>query len=192
MAGVTLRLINSLNLEVAQTISDGFGRYIFENLDSGDYQVKFDLPVGYTFTTQNYVSDNLDSDINSGTGYSDSYSLLPGDRNLSVDAGLLATGLASIGDTVWLDVNADGIQNVTEQGIAGITVNLYGDSNQLIASVQTDVNGHYQFQGLQPGDYYLVFAPAAAYGLLTDQIRAGIIKMIPMPILALVKLQLSL
>jgi len=42
---------------------------------------------------------------------------------------LIETRAAKLGDYVWYDLNADGIQGVTEQGIDGVTVNLWRDLN---------------------------------------------------------------
>lgn len=71
---------------------------------------------------------------------------------------------ASIGDRVWLDLNHDGIQDIGEPGIPGITVNLYGAdlfsgvcSADVMATTVTDSNGFYSFTGLWTGDYCLGF-----------------------------------
>ncbi len=53
--------------------------------------------------------------------------LANGETNLDVDFGyvLEAGGLSGgIGDTVWLDLNGDGVQDLGEDGINGVTVDL--------------------------------------------------------------------
>ena len=57
-----------------------------------------------------------------------------------------------IGDYVWLDKNADGIQDADELGIAGVTVNLYLNSI-LIATDVTNSTGNYMFTDLCEGEY---------------------------------------
>ncbi len=55
-----------------------------------------------------------------------------------------------IGNRVWFDANANGIQDADENGIAGVTVELLkwvgpGSAYTLIASAVTDANGNYIF-----------------------------------------------
>ncbi|MEJ7594180.1 MAG: SdrD B-like domain-containing protein [Planctomycetaceae bacterium] len=40
---------------------------------------------------------------------------------------IIAGALGSLGDRVWLDSNANGVQNAGEPGIVGVKVNLTGD-----------------------------------------------------------------
>lgn len=69
---------------------------------------------------------------------------------------------SSIGDTVWYDVDGDGVQDQDEPGIAGVTVNLVeagedgelGTGDDVIFAPQiTDDNGYYNFPDLSPGLY---------------------------------------
>jgi LPXTG-site transpeptidase (sortase) family protein len=74
-----------------------------------------------------------------------------------------APGTASIGDRVWNDANADGIQDITENGIDGVTVRLYASDGTLVSTTTTSGGGNYLFAGLTPGDYYVEFVPPAGY-----------------------------
>ncbi|HHH55281.1 MAG TPA: hypothetical protein ENK91_16600, partial [Bacteroidetes bacterium] len=49
-----------------------------------------------------------------------------------------------IGNRVWLDTDADGVQDPGEQGISGVSVELYQGAT-LIATATTDANGNYIF-----------------------------------------------
>ncbi|PYQ27038.1 MAG: hypothetical protein DMF56_22060 [Acidobacteria bacterium] len=71
---------------------------------------------------------------------------------------------ASIGDTIYYDLNASGTQTAGEDGIPLVIVNLYSDNDSsgtlngadsLIASTVTDVNGKYLFTGLTAGRYFV-------------------------------------
>ncbi len=57
-----------------------------------------------------------------------------------------------LGNQVWLDENADGIQNPGEVGIGGICVNLYDASGGMLRQTSTDSNGYYGFN-VEPGHY---------------------------------------
>jgi hypothetical protein len=71
--------------------------------------------------------------------------------------------LASIGDRVWMDDNADGIQDSGETGMSGVTVNLFDCADSLIATTVTDNAGHYHFGSLPEGEYSLEFIKPGSY-----------------------------
>ncbi len=73
---------------------------------------------------------------------------------------------ASLGDFVWNDVDADGIQDAGEAGISNVTVELYnGDScsGSAVATTTTDGSGHYSFTDLAPGIYSVKFVKPNGY-----------------------------
>jgi len=55
---------------------------------------------------------------------------------------------SSLGDWVWHDLNADGIQDTGEPGIADVTVQLYY-GGVLKGTATTDANGYYLFSNLR-------------------------------------------
>ncbi len=63
--------------------------------------------------------------------------------------------LATIGNYVWHDVDADGIQDSTEVGIDGATVRLM-QGNSEIATTTTANGGYYSFNPA-PGSYTIKF-----------------------------------
>ena len=74
--------------------------------------------------------------------------------------------LATLGDYVWYDTNANGIQDTGEAGIQGIKAELYQSKDctgNSIASTTTDSNGNYSFSGLIPGIYSLKFVIPTGY-----------------------------
>ena len=60
-------------------------------------------------------------------------------------------GNASIGDTVFCDVDNDGQQGPNEPGIPNVAV-LLSCANGFTATTTTDANGHYLFSDLPPGE----------------------------------------
>lgn len=178
IAGVTVNLYRDSNGDgsisgaeattpFSTAVTDAYGHYIFNNLTAAVgtgtlYQVEFVLPAGYTRTAADQGTDDAaDSDADITTGRTIAYKLLPGQRNLSLDAGLIQSspaGTSRIGDKVWFDADADGVQDATESGLAGITVTLYNNSGSEIASTTTDANGNYQFVQLAAGNYSVGFS----------------------------------
>lgn len=65
--------------------------------------------------------------------------------------------MGSIGNSVWEDKDADGIQDKGESGINGIAVNLYDAEDNCIGTTTTAGGGLYSFPDLEPGSYYLEF-----------------------------------
>ncbi|MBX3061138.1 MAG: hypothetical protein KF770_32160, partial [Anaerolineae bacterium] len=87
----------------------------------------------------------------------------------TVDFGYQPRGFASIGDTVWYDSNANGVQEGSESLAAGVLVYLYQDQNgdgvidaedALVASTTTNGSGNYLFSNLAAGNYIVQVAPA--------------------------------
>ncbi|MDD4652035.1 MAG: SdrD B-like domain-containing protein, partial [Methanothrix sp.] len=150
----TVLLFDASGNKLAETTTDANGFYEFAGLNPGDYFVQFVLPTGFSWSP-NGVGDsahNSDAGLDGKTAIT---SLISGENNPDLDAG--AFRMASIGDYVWTDENANGIQDPGEKGLATVRVELYGASGTKIAETSTDANGWYQFADLRPGDYYLVF-----------------------------------
>jgi uncharacterized repeat protein (TIGR01451 family) len=68
-----------------------------------------------------------------------------------------------IGDRVWNDINADGIQDAGEPGTPGITVRLLDASNNIIDTAITDGTGWYRFLGVVAGNYRIEFTSPVGY-----------------------------
>ena len=64
---------------------------------------------------------------------------------------------ASIGDFVWEDLDADGIQDAGEPGIENVTVELKDTDGNVLATTTTDAAGNYLFADLDPGEYKVEF-----------------------------------
>ncbi len=154
LEGIPVTLYNTSGEEVATRLTDENGAYLFENILAGDYYVIF--AVGdQLFTLPNEGDDATDSDVteSNGDGSTDVFALAPGECNLTISAGVFE--LSSIGDFVWSDDNRNGLQDAGEPGIENVVVNLYDENDQLIATDNTNVDGIYGFEGLNPGMYYI-------------------------------------
>jgi hypothetical protein len=88
MSNVVVNLYDCSNNLLASTTTSANGLYVFTNLPPGGYVVGFTVPAGYVFTLPNAGNDALDSDANPATGLTSCYTLVSGETNLTVDAGL--------------------------------------------------------------------------------------------------------
>jgi hypothetical protein len=70
---------------------------------------------------------------------------------------------ASIGDFVWNDSNANGIQDTGEVGVGGVTVHLTTPSGSILQTTTTTSGGAYSFIDLTPGDYAIRFVLPSGY-----------------------------
>jgi len=154
---------------IATDTTDSNGNYSFTNLVPGDYFVVFETPTDFdkrSPSTPSNASDPNDSDADSN-GATNVTDLVSGETDVTWDAGFYQ--YASLGDFVWDDKDADGVQDSGEPGIQGATVKLYkdadgdgvaepdGDDGAAIATDTTDASGKYEFGNLDPGDYFVVF-----------------------------------
>jgi len=70
---------------------------------------------------------------------------------------------ARLGDFVWNDTDADGIQDDGEPGVPGVTVYLYQCDGTFVDVTLTAGDGSYLFDDLDPGDYYVEFVLPDGY-----------------------------
>lgn len=141
------------------TITDATGSYLFTSVPPGEYIVTLDatdLPAGIDVNTY-----DLD-----GTGTAHSVSGItidPNENQLDVDFSYRGDG--TIGDTVWYDLNGDGVLDTDEFGIAGATVTLVWTESPgtrtATLTTTTDASGQYLFENLPLGDF-AVFIDSAS------------------------------
>jgi protocatechuate 3,4-dioxygenase beta subunit len=195
IAAATVRLYLDANNDnvadgaaIATTTTDANGLYNFGGLAAGNYIVGVTIPTGYAVVTTNGgdPDNNTDND-NNGTNTSvvgevrssaitlalTTEPTTDGDGNngnLTVDFGFRGTG--SIGNFVFNDVNANGIQDATETGIPGATV-LLTNPNGTTTSTTTDANGLYSFSNLAPGTYSVAFTTPAGYNVSPSNVTTA-------------------
>ncbi|MHC5907797.1 SdrD B-like domain-containing protein [Streptomyces sp. S6] len=162
--GVPVKLIDPATGNTVKTTTTGTdGKYVFDNLPDGSYKVCFTAPDGYQFTKQNAGASGNDSVVDPKTGCSTPVTLGPLNRtDLTLDAGL--TPLNKLGDYVWYDDNANGIQDKGEKGAKGVTVKLIDPATgKTLKTTTTDANGKYLFDKLPDGKYKVCFTKPAGY-----------------------------
>jgi LPXTG-motif cell wall-anchored protein len=78
---------------------------------------------------------------------------------------VLASGL--VGDTVWNDLDGDGVQDAGEPGIGGATVRLTDLATGEVTTKTTDGDGKYLFAALEAGSYRTELVVSSVGGTLT-------------------------
>ncbi len=188
-------IYNTADDQTWTTTTDATGNYYFSALSSADnrkpaawagvgntilpgynYRIEIAIPAGYQVTKSDAANnsfDNIDNDATvSASGTIAYVTFNTSNVNHSFDFGFKP--LASIGDKVWLDngvgggTAADGLQNGTEPGVAGITVSLYNNAGTFIGSTITDAFGNYLFDNLAAGNYTVGFTLPANYTFTTQ------------------------
>lgn len=146
LPGVTVWLLDLAGFPVPgvfPTVTDQDGYYTFSQVPAGGYYVMVEQPVGFEAT---YDLDGVD-------GFFWAYvELFEGQSRDDVDFGFAQLS-SSVGDRVWMDVNGDGVQDLDEIGLAGVTVTLSDILGTVLATAVTDLNGTYGFTGMAPGTY---------------------------------------
>jgi hypothetical protein len=160
------------------TTTDAIGNYYFSALSSADnrkpatwtgvgntilqgydYRIEVATPTGVQVTKSNTALnsfDNIDNDA-LANGANAIVTFNTGNTNHNFDIGFKPQ--ASIGNNVWRDDDKDGIQDLGEPGVAGVTVTLYqngadgasGTADDIvIGTTVTDAYGMYLFDNLTP------------------------------------------
>ena len=119
------------------------------------------------------------------SGYSQTRNGVAVDANidLTIDFGFVATPPLSLGNRVWFDDNNNGVMDVSEAPVNGVTVQLFRDTNAdgvpdtstPFQSTTTAIGGYYLFTGLAAGKYIVVI-PASNFapdGPLADTVSSS-------------------
>lgn len=80
----------------------------------------------------------------------------------------------SVGDYVWLDSDRDGLQDAGESGVPGVKVTLKNAAGTVVGETETDANGYYYFQYLEPNKQYTItFEKPADLDYVYTTLNAG-------------------
>jgi len=170
LPGITVRLYDSTGTTLlATTTTDASGVYTFTGVYSGTYRVQVDtasiVTSPYGVVTTLAAAMDLVSVAGATSPLDNPLTVVvPSDSAVVDTADFGFNWGGSIGDYVWRDDDADGVQDGGEAPIAGAIVLLYFDSNgngvldPLLGDYQvgfamTDGSGAYLFDNLPPGAY---------------------------------------
>ncbi|WP_170265680.1 IPTL-CTERM sorting domain-containing protein [Thiohalocapsa marina] len=157
LQGVRVELFEPSDLDnpVAWTTTNAEGAYAFGHVNvQATWVVQIDratLPNGGAGLTNSIDPDGGTADQSEVSNISET-----GNLNLLQDFGYAADSPATIGGTVFDDVDADGELNADDaEGmlLANVTIELRDAAGNRAASTRTDSQGHYSFTGLPAGTY---------------------------------------
>ena len=73
-----------------------------------------------------------------------------------VDFGYNAPGTFTVSDTLWVDEDLDGVYDVNERPIGGVTVNLVDSLGNVVGTTTSAADGTFTFSGVPNGNYTMV------------------------------------
>jgi uncharacterized repeat protein (TIGR01451 family)/fimbrial isopeptide formation D2 family protein len=168
-------VLGSPDDRVETTVTDEQGRWLVEHLAAGEFRVELTggVPAGLT-TTRAGSESGAGAGSGSGPGAGSGSGSVPtstttlaaGEADLDQDFGFRAD--ASVGDSVWLDVDGDGVRDPHEPGVGGVvvTVRLAGadgaldTADDLVLTRTTDASGAWTVDGLPAGAVRVSYEPA--------------------------------
>ncbi|MCP4711494.1 MAG: hypothetical protein GY869_22985, partial [Planctomycetes bacterium] len=127
--------------------------------------VTLNFPFGGTLIQTITVQVSGDISLESDETFYVNLSNATGSATIADNQGLatIINDDARIGDLVWYDADADGIQDTGEQVISGITIELYDSSNILQNSTITNAGGIFDLDVAAATNYYLRFITSTVY-----------------------------
>ncbi|MGB0838553.1 MAG: SdrD B-like domain-containing protein, partial [Chitinophagales bacterium] len=123
---------------IISQLTDANGNYDFGDLPSGNYNITVVPSNGVELSTPNTYTINLNAN----------------DTDDTADFGFLPQ-LYSIGNSVWYDLDGNGIQDDGEPGIPDVVITVINEDGQSFTT-GTDVTGHYSITDLPVGNYQVL------------------------------------
>jgi hypothetical protein len=156
ISGIVVHLLSSTGQLLQTTTSSGNAGFYSFKAPPGTYRLKFFAPSYMTPSPHpNSGSDNdLDSDI-FADGTTGLFTVTAGTVRRNMDAGLVQ--LVNIGNLVWNDLNADGLQDAGEPGLPNVALELWNAAKtERLDSTVTDAFGKYALYA-PGGGYYRIW-----------------------------------
>ncbi|MDD3214022.1 MAG: SdrD B-like domain-containing protein, partial [Eubacteriales bacterium] len=142
---------------LATTVTDETGTYRFDGLWPDTYRLTVAEPDGTIFVRPDDPNYDAGASIvtgsTDGVGESDAIELQMAQHQLSMNVILIKP--ARVGDQVWLDSNQNGLMDVDEPSLNGVTVQLTQNGEAVYTTVSNEW-GYYEFANVYPGTYTLV------------------------------------
>ncbi|NNF15736.1 MAG: hypothetical protein HKN70_03260, partial [Gammaproteobacteria bacterium] len=166
--GVTVSLLTCEGAFVMSSVTGDFGAASFA-AEAGCYRLYYEELQGHRYCPAGSgVNPQTDSDVDPSTRLSAPFEIIAGSYRIDVDAGIASALGAQIGDRVWHDQNANGIQDIGEPGMPGVSLdlldcggNIMRDETGARVTVASDDAGNFLFESVTSGCYRVGVTAAA-------------------------------
>ena len=149
LVNIPVRLYDQEGIVIQETFSDSNGLYHFEDVFPGhSHTVGAVTGTGYLFSPV-VEQGNVMTQYDATMGLSPPITLNEGGHRNDVHGGVFQP--TTIGNRVWDDLNANGIQDQGEPGLEGIQVTLRNEVGEILQTTYTDLSGLYAFSGCHLG-----------------------------------------
>lgn len=149
---VIVELVDADGNLIAQAVTEANGNYVFDGVPAGDYivQIAGNNPALSPF--EKTTATSIEVTVNPGQAVEGNNF---GYDNLETpEAELPEPNPSAITGTIWGDSNRDQLIGEDEGlRIGAVTVELYDQEGNLVATTLTDAFGNFTFNGIEPGDY---------------------------------------
>jgi|GEM_PF-1683767 len=163
----TLTITNGCGTDTDQITVTVYSGTPFElggplNICAADFPYTIAGPGGYNAYIWSVGASTLGIQQNLTITEAGVYQLITYDQNYCVWSDIIIVNSpidcdpeigTNIGNYVWYDTDQDGIQDENEEGVSGVTLTLYDEDGNVVATTVTDNNGYYLFTDVDPGTY---------------------------------------
>jgi len=169
LSGQTVSLLDDAGHVIDSAVTNRFGKFTFDDVASGDYQLDFDLEDRFQFAEADQGTiEGRDSDVTGDDGTTDVFSV-DGDI-VRLQAGAqtkTAVGDGKIVGFAFKDANGDGIYDYkTESRLSNVEVKLIDEDGDVAAMATTNFSGTYRFNDIVYGNYALEFETIDGLGFV--------------------------
>ena len=134
-ANVEVNLLNESGDILKSTQTEANGEYLFTNIPTGEYRVTVTPPQGANIVTEA------------------PFELWLSENRHDINFGLFKPLAYSITGSIWNDQNRDWAMDNDEPKVPKVTVELYKDTGEKVATTTSDTKGQYKFNNITIGEY---------------------------------------
>ena len=156
IANITIYLLSETEEVLAAAVTDMDGFAIFENVPTGRYRTRTNLPEGWYFTPfggENKLTLNAYDITPAGSQTSGVLEIADGTETQQGIA--IHNNAASAYGFCWLEGEVDGLYKDGETKFGGVRIRLRDRENDFIYETETDADGNWSIGNLRPGYYVL-------------------------------------
>lgn len=167
VSGLTVKLVDEAGNVVATDKTSAKGKFTFEGVNPGRYQIVADAKKGYAFTK--LAEGNVMINDKDGAGHSALFDVVLGVDNDALHMGMILPG--TVQGVLFADLNDNGKQDAGEGGLVGTVVRLMSKEGEHF-SQKIGADGAYCFDAVMPGTYYLEYV-LPTYGVMAQTVKGG-------------------